>query len=140
MPSLALFARRSFNKPIGAALLALALAGCAQQQTSGFYDTPRDNTLSDAQNKAQGREAARAPSQIQLGFGSNQESKKSQATPAQAAENTAVRARALTEAENLSGNRAMPGQQCVLGHPGYADPGAYWPMACPHCHAGQRRH
>lgn len=104
MPSLALFTRPSFSKPLGAALLALALAGCAQPQQSGYYDVPHDSTQSDAQMQAQGRGYTRAPSQIQLGFGADQETKKQQAAQAQAAaENPAVKARPLTEAKTFLG-------------------------------------
>lgn len=47
------------------------LTGCAQQQrpAAGYYDTPHDSTLADAQQQAQGRRGARAPSQLQMGFG-----------------------------------------------------------------------
>lgn len=103
MPSLALFTRPLFSKPVGAALLALAMAGCAQQKTSGYYDIPHDNTLSDAQIQAQGRGVARAPAQIQLGFGADQDGKKAQAAQAQAAESGAVKARPLSEAKTFLG-------------------------------------
>lgn len=47
----------------------ILLAGCAQQQAAGYYDTPHENTLSDAQQQAQGGRGSRAPSQLQFGFG-----------------------------------------------------------------------
>lgn len=39
----------------------ILLAGCAQQQAAGYYDTPHENTLSDAQQTAQGGRGSRAP-------------------------------------------------------------------------------
>lgn len=48
---------------------ALMVAGCAKQQTPGYYETGPESTLSDAQHQAQGRTIQRAPSQLQLGFG-----------------------------------------------------------------------
>ncbi len=51
-----------------AAFTALLLAGCAQQKEAGYYAPQRESTLTDAQHQAQ-RQGARAPSQIQLGFG-----------------------------------------------------------------------
>src|SRR5690554_859418 len=59
---------------IGMALL----AGCAQQQTAGYYDTPHESTLSDAEQHAQGRRGARAPSQLQLGFGDSETTRNAQ--------------------------------------------------------------
>jgi hypothetical protein len=47
----------------------VSLAGCAQQRAPGYYATEHDNTYSDAQKQGQGTAEARAPSQIQLGFG-----------------------------------------------------------------------
>jgi hypothetical protein len=103
MPSLALFTKSSFIKPVGAALLALVMAGCAQQKPAGYYDTPHDSTESDALNQAQGRTSARAPSQIQLDFGNTQETRKPQATQDQATETATIKARALTEAKTFLG-------------------------------------
>ncbi len=54
------------------ALTALILAGCAQQRAPDYYDVPHDSTQSDAQMQAHGRDQARAPSQVQLGFGNSQ--------------------------------------------------------------------
>ncbi|MGE4123933.1 MAG: hypothetical protein AB7E59_01545 [Pusillimonas sp.] len=52
---------------------AFIAAGCAKQQTPGYYETGPESTLSDAQHQAQGRTMQRAPSQLQLGFGTTQE-------------------------------------------------------------------
>ena len=60
----------SFTIPrlFGLGLLAL-LAACAQQREPGFYDVPREGTVSDARHRAQGDAGTVAPSQLQLGFG-----------------------------------------------------------------------
>lgn len=97
------FCKPTFCKPIGAAVLAMVLAGCAQQKTSGYYDTPHDNTMTDAQMQAQGRGVARAPSQIQLDFGNEQEKAKQQQAQQQATEGTAIKARPLAEAKTFLG-------------------------------------
>lgn len=88
---------------MGAALLALAMAGCAQQQPAGYYDTPHDSTESDALNQAQGRTSARAPSQIRLDFGNDKETRKPQAAEDPATEAATIKARALTEAKTFLG-------------------------------------
>jgi len=103
MPFPAQLTRRSFCKPLGAAVLALVLAGCAQQKPSGYYDTPHDNTATDAQIHAQGRDVARAPSQIQLGFGNEEQKANRRKSQQQAAEGTAVKARAVAEAKTFLG-------------------------------------
>ncbi|MGB6104268.1 MAG: hypothetical protein WBF88_10540 [Pusillimonas sp.] len=90
-----------YRTTLGAALLALALAGCAQQQPAGYYDVPQDNTAADARNKAQGRSGARAPSQIQLGFGQDQPLKAVAAEPAPSG--PAIKARPLAEARTFLG-------------------------------------
>ncbi len=52
------------------------LAGCAQQpHPTSYYDTPHDSTLADAQHQAQGGRGARAPSQLQFGFGESEEAR-----------------------------------------------------------------
>src|SRR5690606_29652342 len=52
-----------------------------QQSQPGYYDTPRDSTVSDALHRAQGDTAtALAPSQLQLGFGA-QNQKPASGTP-----------------------------------------------------------
>lgn len=67
---------------IGMALL----TGCAQQQRPvGYYDTPHDTTLADAEQQAQGRRGSRAPSQLQIGFGETGAPKAHKHTPASAA-------------------------------------------------------
>lgn len=114
MPSLAALTRPPFIKPLGAALLALALAGCAQQKTPGYYAVPQDTTAADAQKAAQGGSGARAPSQIQLGFGDKQGPRAigSQPTPA---DETVVKARPLIEAKTFLGT--VP---CLNGETGCA--------------------
>lgn len=62
------------------ALTALILAGCAQTRTPGYYDVPHDSTQSDAQMQAQGRDQAKAPSQVQLGFGNSRKADQNDAT------------------------------------------------------------
>lgn len=103
MPSLIHLMQCSLSKPVIAAFFALTLAGCAQQKAPGYYNTPHDNTESDAQSQAQGRHTARAPSQIQLGFGTDQESKQPPSAQAQAAESLAIKARALSEPKTFLG-------------------------------------
>ncbi|MGB6242392.1 MAG: hypothetical protein WBF69_07900 [Castellaniella sp.] len=63
--------RLPFLSPIRLLSLSLIvlLSACAQQRAPGYYDTPRDSTVSDARQRAQGDSAAQAPSQLQLGFG-----------------------------------------------------------------------
>lgn len=96
---------------IGMALL----TGCAQQQRpAGFYDTPHDSTLADAQQQAQGRRGARAPSQLQIGFGESDieaARQRSQADPAAAVAavsadtpaTTSMNVRPLLEAKTFLG-------------------------------------
>lgn len=104
MPS-PLHLRTVYLKPLGAMLLAVGLAGCAQQSRPGYYDVPRESTLSDAQNQAQGRSGARAPSQIQLGFGRQE----AQAQPEAAQERvTTSKARPLTEPKTFLGTVPCP--------------------------------
>src|SRR5690606_18330089 len=112
MPCLAALTRYPIIKPIGVALLALAMAGCAQQKPAGYYAVSHDNTAADAQKKAQGRGGARAPSQIQLGFGDNQPPKAmaSQEAPAQ---ETVIKARPLGEPKTFLGT--VP---CLSGESG----------------------
>src|SRR5690606_35943221 len=112
MPCLAALTRYPIIKPIGVALLALAMAGCAQQKPAGYYAVSHDNTAADAQKKAQGRGGARAPSQIQLGFGDNQPPKAmaSQEAPAQ---ETVIKARPLAEPKTFLGT--VP---CLSGESG----------------------
>lgn len=110
------------GKPLGALVLALLLAGCAQQRTPNYYDTPHDSTEADAQSQALGRSGARAPSQIQLGFGSDQKPGKSQAEPVvSAGEQTVIKARPLAEAKTflgtipcLTGGAACSAQRLTL--------------------------
>ncbi|HWL29497.1 MAG TPA: hypothetical protein VNQ97_11375 [Burkholderiaceae bacterium] len=112
MPSPALLLRHPSCRTPGALVLALALAGCAQQRPSGYYETPQESTMSDAQYQAQGRSGARAPSQIQLGFGGQKpagETSQEQAAQASAA----IKARPLAEAKTFLGT--LP---CLAGGSG----------------------
>ena len=67
--------KHAFRPGLMAAVIAGAfiVAGCAKQQTPGYYETGPESTLSDAQHQAQGRTIQRAPAQLQLGFGNTQE-------------------------------------------------------------------
>lgn len=101
-----IFRRSAVRPALGAAVLALMLAGCAKQSAPGYYNTEHDSTLSDARQQAQGRNAARAPSQIQLGFGDTEQKKKpaDEAAPAEAAATSAMPAvRPLLEAKTFLG-------------------------------------
>lgn len=121
MFSLASFIRHPYCKPVGAAILALALAGCAQQRPAGYYSTPHDSTEADAEQQAQGRTGARAPAQIQLGFGGTQGAKAQTKQAAAATEQAVVKARPLAEAKTflgtipcLSGDRACSATRLTL--------------------------
>jgi len=82
--------------------LAVLLAGCAQQRAPNYYDTPRESTETDAISQAQGRSGARAPAQIQLGFGATQPAKdKAGGTPPAGA--AAAVARPLSEPKTFLG-------------------------------------
>lgn len=52
--------------------LFVLLAACAQQRQPGYYETPRENTVSDALHRAQSADAGVAPAQLQFGFGASQ--------------------------------------------------------------------
>ncbi|NYT64564.1 copper resistance protein NlpE N-terminal domain-containing protein [Alcaligenaceae bacterium] len=101
MSSLALFSRHS-AKLLGAAMLAVLVSGCAQQQQAGYYAQPQDTTETDARNHAQGGHGTRAPSQIQLGFGNTASAQTN--TPAEAANaNAIIQVRPLKEAKTFLG-------------------------------------
>ncbi|CAM5219629.1 Copper resistance protein NlpE OS=Castellaniella defragrans OX=75697 GN=HNR28_001478 PE=4 SV=1 [Castellaniella defragrans] len=68
----------TFAHVLGLGLLTL-LSACAQQRQPGYYDVPRENTTSDALHRAQGQNGPTAPSQLQFGFGA-QNQKPSSAT------------------------------------------------------------
>ncbi|MGB3289556.1 MAG: hypothetical protein WBA83_09795 [Burkholderiaceae bacterium] len=103
MPRSISFIQRHCGKPLGALALALLLAGCAQQRTPDYYATAHDSTASDAQMQAQGRSSARAPSQIQLGFGGDQKANKPASAQEAAGEQAVVKARPLAEAKTFLG-------------------------------------
>jgi hypothetical protein len=94
-------------------MLALLVAGCAQQQDPGFYTGHHDSTMADAELQAQGRSGARAASQIQLGFGETGENKNGQAQQPETALPTTL-ARPLSEARTFLGTVpcAGPGGGC----------------------------
>lgn len=92
-----------YGKILGAALLTLAMAGCAQQQPAGYYSVQHDTTAADAQQNAQGRGGMQAPSQIQLGFGENQPAKPLAAEEAAAQNEPVIKARPLAEARTFLG-------------------------------------
>jgi hypothetical protein len=83
-------------------MLALLVAGCAQQREPGFYTGHHDSTLADAELQAQGRTGARAAPQIQLGFGETGEAENGQAQQAGATLPTTL-ARPLSEARTFLG-------------------------------------
>lgn len=92
------------------------LAGCAQQKTAGYYDRPKESTLTDAQSHAQGRRVARAPSQLQLGFGETEaadQTRQAQADTTATGQSTTVVARPLLEPKTFLGT--VP---CVTGEAG----------------------
>lgn len=76
--------RSLFLSPIRLLSLSLLmlLGACAQQRAPGYYDAPRDSTVSDAQHRAQGDSATQAPSQLQLGFGKQGQPASADATTA----------------------------------------------------------
>lgn len=99
--------RAAFGLVIGMALL----AGCAQnQRPAGYYDTPHDTTLADAQKQAQGQRGARAPSQLQIGFGETETERnrqRAEAAPAAVGNDTnaatSMNVRPLLEAKTFLG-------------------------------------
>lgn len=93
----------SYCKPLGALALALVLAGCASQRPDSYYEAPRESTESDARSQAQGRQAAIAPSQIQLGFGGDQSAEQASQAAATPSANTAIKARPLAEPKTFLG-------------------------------------
>ncbi|MCQ9615526.1 hypothetical protein L1889_01325 [Paenalcaligenes niemegkensis] len=52
-------------------ILGVLVAGCAQQPVAPSPNAARDSTITDAQNKARGRDQTLASSQVQVGFGEN---------------------------------------------------------------------
>lgn len=99
--SISALASRVSIKSVGIALLALALTACAQTRTPGYYATSSNNTESDARMQADGRATARAPSQIQLGFGDREGAQPVGAAPKEGA--APERLRPLTEAKTFLG-------------------------------------
>ncbi|OXR50801.1 hypothetical protein PuT2_02770 [Pusillimonas sp. T2] len=103
----------TFRFGLLAVISAVALAGCAKQQSPGYYETGPESTLSDAQSQAQGRNGQRAPSQLQLGFGDTAE--KPTAQPTESAPRAAAASiRPLLEPKTFLGTTpCLPeGQDC----------------------------
>lgn len=76
-------------------LAGMLMVGCAQNPMAPDYNDAniaRDSTITDAQNKARGREQAKAASQIQMGFGDN-----AKAEVAQTADQAVIEARQIRE-------------------------------------------
>src|SRR5690606_22221762 len=94
--------RFSFSPILGAALLALAMTGCAQKP-AGYYAVQHDTTAADAQQNAQGRDGIQAPSQIQLGFGNNQPARPIAGAEEAQSNEPVIRARPLAEARTFLG-------------------------------------
>lgn len=96
-----------FRRMAGLAALATAIlmAGCAQQRPDSYYDAPLESTLTDARKQAQGRRGARAPSQLQIGFGENERKSHPDATPDAGETATAAgpRARPLAQPRTFLG-------------------------------------
>lgn len=95
-----LFSFRFPKKTLGVLFAALVLAGCSSPHPPGYYDVPHDTTETDAQQKAQGRRTAQAPSQIQFGFNSGGQTEQ---TPQAAANAASTLPRAVREAKTFLG-------------------------------------
>lgn len=116
-PPLALSLRR-----MAPALLVLALAGCAQTGAPAVDSARQNSTLEDAQRQAQGRNAARAPSQVQFGFGQDAADARpatasgGNAAAADSASDTALPAQAtlreLSEPKTFLGTVPCPANAC----------------------------
>lgn len=104
-----------------ALLVLLAMAGCAQTGAPAVESARQNSTLEDAQRQAQGRNAARAPSQVQLGFGQKAADARLTAAPAAetapadnatAAEPAQAPLRELSEPKTFLGTVPCPGNTC----------------------------
>lgn len=96
-----LFSLRFPKKPLGVLFAALVLAGCSSPHPEGYYNVAHDTTEADAQQIAQGRRTAQAPSQLQFGF-SNDEQQADKGTQS-AASATSALPRALRQAKTFLG-------------------------------------
>ncbi len=96
-------------------LAAILLAGCAGSHEEGYYDAPRESTLTDARKQAQGPRGARAPAQLQVGFGDTRSEKdRDEAARAQAEAETPASAR--RDVRELRQPRSFLGTvPCVTG-------------------------
>lgn len=108
----------SLSRLLGPSLL-LLLGACAQQQAPGYYDTPRENTTSDALHRAQGDATTQAPSQLQLGFGGQGQKSTSPAAGTAAGDSPAPSASTQALPQELADTRTylgtiacMDGSQC----------------------------
>lgn len=90
---------------LGLSLLIL-LGACAQQREPGYYDTPRGSTMSDALHRAQGDAGTVAPSQLQLGFGSQQAAPAAAAGAPTSASPAAGAQPETTSAQGAAGSQA----------------------------------
>lgn len=95
-------ARRRFAACFSLTLAAGLLGGCASERAPGYYDPPRESTLTDAQQQAVGRRSTRAPSQLQLGFGESEAAREATAD-AQAPASERREVRELLEARSFLG-------------------------------------
>src|SRR5690625_840437 len=95
-PRIRFCTRAGISLALGMALL----TGCAQApQPPGYYDTPHDSTLADAQKHAQGGRGTRAPSQVQIGFGET-EAERARRETQQAAPDTDAQTEPVDEADS----------------------------------------
>lgn len=92
------------------------LAGCAQDRPAGYFDTPHDSTQADAEQQAQGRRGARAPSQLQFGFGKTGERDAGQQTQVADSMETDTEEKDLAKIRPLMEARTFLGTvPCVTG-------------------------
>lgn len=100
------FRRNAFTL-IAAVLAGGALTtGCAQQREQGYYNPPRESTVTDARNQGQGSDylpLVQAPSQIQLGLEAPRPGQAGQTPPTQEEINhKAAQAQASAEATAIA--------------------------------------
>lgn len=99
----------------------LALAGCAQQRSAGYYDPPGASTITDAQYQGQAagyRTVVHAPSQLQIELKPNQPARQQNAQPqAQAGQQSTEDGTAVPEgqaAPQPQPETASPGAQAII--------------------------
>lgn len=97
----------------------LALAGCAQQRSAGYYDPPGASTITDAQYQGQAagyRTVVHAPSQLQIELKPNQPARQQNAQ-AQAGQQSTEDGTAVPEgqaAPQPQPETASPGAQAII--------------------------